>query len=149
MSDLFRARRPATKPEADAAFPAKVVLRAGTMTEVVGYNPCRTHRQLGGIPTIVFSRSALRMYRYARESPHPWQARFPGRMYSFSLILKMVSCISQSCPIHCQGSRKVFAKELKTIPTDTVGIKIYLVWFRLSRVRDFVLPFTPGLIPKP
>ncbi len=61
MSVLLRARRPATIPAADAAFPAKVVLRAGTMVEVVGYSPCRTQRQLGGIPTIVFSRSALRM----------------------------------------------------------------------------------------
>ncbi len=62
ISVRFRAFRPATIPDADAAVLANVQFRAGTVTEVVGYRPWRTVKQQAGNVRIVFSRSAFRIY---------------------------------------------------------------------------------------
>jgi hypothetical protein len=52
--------KPATRPDAEAAVLANVQLRAGIVTDVVGYRPWRTVRQQAGNVIIVFSRKAFR-----------------------------------------------------------------------------------------
>jgi len=60
MSVLFKAFKPATSPEAEAAVLGKVQFRQGMATDVVGYNPWSTVRQLAGMVRMVFPRSAFR-----------------------------------------------------------------------------------------
>jgi hypothetical protein len=54
---------PATRPEADAAVLAKVQLRQGISTDVMGYNPCKTVRQLAGMVRMIFCPRAFKACR--------------------------------------------------------------------------------------
>ena len=58
---LPRAFIPATSPEAEAPVVANGVLTQGTVTDVTGYMPCNTVRQLAGTVTMTCPSNAFRI----------------------------------------------------------------------------------------
>jgi len=58
---LSVALSPATSPVADAPVEANGVFTQGTLTDVIGYMPCNTVRQLAGTVTMTCPSNAFRM----------------------------------------------------------------------------------------
>ena len=77
-SALPVARRPAASPAAAAAVEGNATLTQGTSTELIGYMPPSTVRQLAGTAITIWPSSAEVIARRPIPMPHPAQARLPG-----------------------------------------------------------------------